>query len=107
MGKWHRGNCLPNVLGLSGSPKIGHHAHLPHSKLQGYMARYQQSLAREAVEAYAKVAAEHGLTPTQLALAWCRSRWFVTSTIIGATTMEQLKVGAQGGEGEGLIAAAG
>ena len=32
-----------------------------------------------------------GLTPTQLALAWCYSRWFVGSTIIGATTLEQLQ----------------
>lgn len=59
----------------------------------GYMARYQQSLAREAVAEYVKVAESFGLTPTQLALAWCKSRWFVASTIIGATTMKQLKVG--------------
>jgi aryl-alcohol dehydrogenase-like predicted oxidoreductase len=26
-----------------------------------------------------------------MALAWCYSRWFVGSTIIGATTLEQLK----------------
>ena len=38
------------------------------------------------------MAEKHGLTPTQLALAWCKSRWNVTSTIIGATTMDQLKV---------------
>ena len=31
------------------------------------------------------------MTPTQLALAWCYSRWFVASTIIGATTMAQLE----------------
>lgn len=58
---------------------------------KGYMARYQQSLAREAVAEYVKVAESFGLTPTQLALAWCKSRWFVASTIIGATTMKQLK----------------
>lgn len=58
---------------------------------QGYMARYNQSLAREAVARYAEVAAKHGLTPAALALAWCKSRWFVASTIIGATTMEQLR----------------
>jgi len=55
-------------------------------------ARYNKSLAREAVAQYAKVAEKHGLTPTQLALAWCKSRWNVASTIIGATSMEQLKV---------------
>ena len=57
------------------------------------MARYQQSLAREAVDHYVQVAKDFALTPTQLALAWCKSRWFVTSTIIGATSMEQLQVG--------------
>lgn len=33
-----------------------------------------------------------GLTPTQLALAWVQSRWFTACTIIGATSLEQLKV---------------
>jgi aryl-alcohol dehydrogenase-like predicted oxidoreductase len=55
------------------------------------MARYNASLAREAVAEYVKVAAEHGLKPSQLAIAWCRSQWFVASTIVGATTMEQLR----------------
>lgn len=32
-----------------------------------------------------------GITPAQLALSWCKSRWYVPSTIIGATTFEQLK----------------
>jgi aryl-alcohol dehydrogenase (NADP+) len=40
---------------------------------------------------YVAIAQKHDLTPTQLALAFVRSRWFVASTIIGATTMEQLK----------------
>ena len=47
----------------------------------GYMARYNKSLAKEAVAAYADVARQHGLTPTQLALAWVASRWFVASTM--------------------------
>jgi aryl-alcohol dehydrogenase-like predicted oxidoreductase len=55
------------------------------------MARYTKSLAREAVAEYSAVAKKHGLTPTQLALAWCKSKWQVTSTIIGATSMDQLK----------------
>ena len=40
---------------------------------------------------YAELARQHGLTPTQLALGFTRSRWFVTSTIIGASSLEQLK----------------
>nr|WP_315475463.1 aldo/keto reductase [uncultured Undibacterium sp.] len=39
---------------------------------------------------YTELARAHGLTPTQLALAWCYSRWFVASTIIGATNLTQL-----------------
>ena len=61
------------------------------SLFQGYMARYQQSLVREAVDEYGKVAAKHGLTLTQLSIGFVRSRWFIASTIIGATTMAQLK----------------
>ena len=56
------------------------------------MERYTKSLAKQAVAEYAAVAEKHGLTPTQLALAWCRGKWQVTSTIIGATSMQQLKV---------------
>ena len=55
------------------------------------MSRFRSSLALEAIKEYTALAREHGLTPTELALAWCKSRWFVASTIIGATTMEQLK----------------
>eukprot|EP00879_Flechtneria_rotunda_P028673 GHRR01030881.1.p1 GENE.GHRR01030881.1~~GHRR01030881.1.p1 ORF type:complete len:299 (+),score=67.86 GHRR01030881.1:161-1057(+) len=58
---------------------------------QGYMERYNKSLARVAVGEYIKVAQKHGLTGVQLALAWCRSRWFVSSSIIGATSLDQLK----------------
>jgi len=36
------------------------------------------------------VARDYGMSPSALALAFVRSRWFVTSTIIGATSMEQL-----------------
>lgn len=45
----------------------------------------------EAVRAYMNVAEKHGYTPCQLALAWCDQVDGVTSTIIGATSLEQLK----------------
>ncbi len=45
----------------------------------------------QAVAAYAEVAKDHGFTPAQLALAWCDQVDGVTSTIIGATNMAQLK----------------
>jgi aryl-alcohol dehydrogenase-like predicted oxidoreductase len=37
------------------------------------------------------LAKEHSLDPAQMALAYVNSRPFLTSTIIGATTMEQLR----------------
>ncbi len=47
--------------------------------------------AHQAVAAYAEIAKTHGFTPAQLALAWCDQVDGVTSTIIGATNMAQLK----------------
>ena len=38
-----------------------------------------------------QIAEKYGMTPTEMALKWCHSRSFVASTIIGATSMEQLK----------------
>jgi len=37
------------------------------------------------------VAKKHGLTLTELALGWCTSRPHVASSIIGATSLAQLK----------------
>ncbi len=48
-------------------------------------------LANEAVKAYLDVAARHGLDVCQMAIKFCDLQNFTTSTIIGATTMEQLK----------------
>lgn len=46
--------------------------------------------ANEAVKAYIAIAQKHGLDVCQMALAFCAAHPFVTSTIIGATNMEQL-----------------
>ncbi|WP_038246942.1 aldo/keto reductase [Ghiorsea bivora] len=56
-----------------------------------FTQRYSKVNVPEALQAYADVAADAGLTLTQLALAFVRSRWFTASTIIGATNLEQLK----------------
>ncbi len=53
--------------------------------------RYTKPPAIAATEAYAALARRHGLDPAQMALAYVNSRRFLTSTIIGATTMEQLE----------------
>jgi aryl-alcohol dehydrogenase-like predicted oxidoreductase len=47
--------------------------------------------AHEAVAEYVNLAKQFGYTPSQLALAWCDQVDGVTSTIIGATSMDQLK----------------
>ena len=46
--------------------------------------------SERAAKAYHEVAARHGLDPVQMAIAFCRSRPFVTSTLIGATSIDQL-----------------
>ncbi|WP_222982070.1 NADP(H)-dependent aldo-keto reductase [Flagellimonas meishanensis] len=53
--------------------------------------RYSGETAVEATKKYAELASEHGLSMAQMALAFVNTRPFVTSNIIGATTMEQLK----------------
>ena len=53
--------------------------------------RYAKPNVGPAVAAYAELARAHGLTPTQLALGFVRSRSFVTSTIIGASSLAQLQ----------------
>jgi aryl-alcohol dehydrogenase-like predicted oxidoreductase len=57
----------------------------------GFGQRYAKPNVQPAVAAYAELARQNGLTPAQLALAFVYSRWFVASTIIGATTMAQLE----------------
>jgi aryl-alcohol dehydrogenase-like predicted oxidoreductase len=52
--------------------------------------RYSKPQAVAATSSYVALAKAHGLTPTQLALAFVNSRPFVTSNLIGATSMEQL-----------------
>ncbi|MBI42598.1 NADP(H)-dependent aldo-keto reductase [uncultured Marinobacter sp.] len=54
-------------------------------------SRYSSERALDATRAYVELARQHGLSPAQMALAYVNSRDFVTSNIIGATTMEQLK----------------
>ena len=55
-------------------------------------AFFQQEFgALEAFRAYVDLAKANGLDPAQLALKFCDARPFVTATIIGATSMAQLK----------------
>ncbi|GHU06714.1 oxidoreductase [Betaproteobacteria bacterium] len=54
-------------------------------------ARYASNEAQQAVQAYVDLARERGLSPAQLALSFVASRPFVTSALLGATSLEQLR----------------
>jgi len=53
--------------------------------------RWRGPRVLEAARDYAKLARDHGLAPAAMAIAWCKSRWFVSSTIIGTSSVEQMK----------------
>ena len=53
--------------------------------------RYNNPRALKATAAYVSLAREHGLDAAQMALAYVNSRPFLTSTIIGATDLQQLR----------------
>ncbi len=55
------------------------------------MGRYNSAEAHHATQLYADLATKHHLSLPQMALAFCNQREFLTSSIIGATTMAQLK----------------
>jgi aryl-alcohol dehydrogenase-like predicted oxidoreductase len=55
------------------------------------MARYSSQQCKNATEKYAKIADDAGISLTQMALAFVTQQPFVTSNIIGATQMVQLK----------------
>ncbi|GHA27163.1 NADP-dependent oxidoreductase [Devosia pacifica] len=63
----------------------------------GSRAEYQKGMWRlnehslAVVDEYVALARQHGLDPAQMALAFCLTRPFMTSVIIGATSLEQLE----------------
>ena len=54
------------------------------------MGGRQSDRVESAVAAYLAIAADHGLDPVHMALAWCRTRPFIASAIFGATDVDQL-----------------
>ncbi len=54
-------------------------------------SRFTKPRAKDAVQSYADVAAKHGLDLSQMTLSFVKTKSFVTSSIIGATSMAQLK----------------
>jgi aryl-alcohol dehydrogenase (NADP+) len=53
--------------------------------------RFRKPIVREAIDVYDDLARRRGITLPQLALGYVASRWFVGSTILGATSLDQLR----------------
>lgn len=82
----------PLAFGLLTGKHIG--GYTPDSRMgmfPGFDFRYTRPNVSEAVKAYQEIADRHEMSLTRMSLAWVRTRWFVASTIIGATTLEQLE----------------
>lgn len=75
-GKYKRGEPLPDNTRLSDS--------------EAYRHRYYTDRTFDIVEGFVKAAAEHGVTPAQLSLAWVLAEPRISSPIIGARTLAQL-----------------
>jgi len=67
-------------------PELGRLAKFPSMRQQRWARQETLQAARE----YNALAREYGLTPTQMALAFCYRSWRVASTIIGVTSIAQL-----------------
>ena len=75
------------------SGKFLNGARPPESRIARWsrFSRYTNAEADRATAGYAEVAVKHGLDMAQMALAFVRQQRFVTSALIGATTLQQLK----------------
>ncbi len=56
-----------------------------------FWTRYRKPNTEDAVENYYKISQKYGLNMSQMSIKFCEIQDFMTSVIIGATTMEQLK----------------
>jgi len=75
-----------DASGIDTDGAVGRMARFESMKKQ----RWGRAEALTAARRYNALAREHGLTPTQMALAFCYDNWRVASTIIGVTTLAQL-----------------
>ena len=82
----------PTAFGALGG-KFLNGARPPQSRVVRWarFARYSGEIAERATASYVDIARRHGLDPIQMALAFVNRQRFLTSNLIGATTMEQLK----------------
>ena len=56
-----------------------------------FWTRYRKPNTEKAVEEYFKISKKYGLDMCQMSIKFCEEQEFMTSVIIGATTMDQLK----------------
>lgn len=57
----------------------------------GTLYRYRTEAAQEAIADYSRLAEANGMSLTELSLRWSRQRSMVTTTLLGHTSMKQLK----------------
>ena len=76
---------------LTGKYRGGHNLDKARLTLFPNMARYNSDQSIEATEQYYQIAQNHGVSLTQMALAFVNSQPFLTSNIVGATSVEQLR----------------
>jgi aryl-alcohol dehydrogenase-like predicted oxidoreductase len=71
-----------------------HSADAPQGRMSLYESMKKQRWGRDealaAARKYNALATANGMSPTQMALAWCYNHWKVASTIIGVTSVAQL-----------------
>lgn len=56
-----------------------------------FQGRFLTASTLAAIDSYMKLAKQHGMSVATLAQAFCKSRWYIPSSIIGATKLEHLK----------------
>ena len=61
-------------------------------------ARFRRPYVSEAIDAYAALAKRRGLSLVELALGYVKSRWFTGATIVGATSVAQLRENIAGAQ---------
>jgi aryl-alcohol dehydrogenase-like predicted oxidoreductase len=76
---------------LTGKYRGGHNLDKARLTVFPNMARYNSDQSIEATERYYQIAQNHGISLTQMALAFVNQQSFLTSNIIGATNLDQLQ----------------
>lgn len=82
---------------LSGKYEAGALPPGSRKRLFDRLGRYEMGNGPQAISIYVALARSRGLDPAQMAISFAASRPFVTSVILGATTMDQLTMDIDGG----------